>query len=39
MNRYWVTVALVERMGRIKIQLLGFTVLTVVFIILSAGYL
>jgi len=36
---YWVTVALVETMGRKKIQLMGFTCLTVIFLILSAGYL
>jgi len=35
---YWVTVALIEKMGRINIQLLGFGVLTIVFIILSAGF-
>jgi len=35
---YYATVALIEVMGRIKIQLLGFTVLTVIFVILSAGY-
>eukprot|EP00026_Physarum_polycephalum_P006130 Phypoly_transcript_06171.p1 GENE.Phypoly_transcript_06171~~Phypoly_transcript_06171.p1 ORF type:complete len:401 (+),score=52.89 Phypoly_transcript_06171:564-1766(+) len=35
---YWFTVGLIEIMGRIKIQVLGFGVLTVIFIILSAGY-
>ena len=35
---YFVTVALIERMGRIPIQLLGFTMLTIIFIVLSAAY-
>lgn len=35
---YWATVALVERLGRKKIQYLGFGVLTLVFVTLSAGY-
>ncbi|KAK9765406.1 hypothetical protein K7432_006300 [Basidiobolus ranarum] len=35
---YWFTVFLIERMGRIKIQLMGFIMLTIIFIILSAGF-
>ncbi|KAK9693756.1 hypothetical protein K7432_013754 [Basidiobolus ranarum] len=35
---YWFTVFLIERMGRIKIQLMGFAFLTVIFIVLSAGF-
>jgi len=35
---YWLAVALIEKMGRIRMQLMGFAVLTVVFIILAAGY-
>ncbi|KAK9761316.1 hypothetical protein K7432_013875 [Basidiobolus ranarum] len=35
---YWFTVFLIERMGRIKIQLMGFALLTVIFVILSAGF-
>ena len=38
MFRYWFTVLLVEKMGRIKIQLLGFAMLTILFITLSIGY-
>jgi hypothetical protein len=38
MFRYWFTVLLVEKMGRIKIQLLGFGMLTILFITLSIGY-
>ena len=38
MFRYWFTVFLVERMGRIKIQLLGFGMLTILFITLSIAY-
>jgi PHS family inorganic phosphate transporter-like MFS transporter len=36
--RYWFTVLLVEKMGRIKIQLLGFGMLTFLFLFLSIGY-
>ncbi|KAK9760958.1 hypothetical protein K7432_014514 [Basidiobolus ranarum] len=35
---YWFTVFLIERMGRIKIQLMGFAFLTAIFIVLSAGF-
>ncbi|CAG8558017.1 16427_t:CDS:2 [Dentiscutata heterogama] len=35
---YWFTVFLVDKMGRIKIQLMGFIVLTVLFLILGAAY-
>jgi len=35
---YWFTVFLVERMGRIKIQLLGFAMLTILFVTLSIMY-
>ncbi|KAK9693787.1 hypothetical protein K7432_013737 [Basidiobolus ranarum] len=35
---YWFTVFLIERMGRIKIQLMGFMMLTIIFVILSAGF-
>ncbi|ORX97491.1 phosphate transporter [Basidiobolus meristosporus CBS 931.73] len=35
---YWFTVFLIERMGRIKIQLMGFAFLTIIFIVLSAGF-
>jgi MFS family permease len=35
---YYVTVALVDRMGRVKIQLMGFGILTILFIIMSAAY-
>lgn len=35
---YYFTVGLVEIMGRVKIQLMGFAVLTIIFVILSAGY-
>jgi PHS family inorganic phosphate transporter-like MFS transporter len=38
MFRYWFTVLLVEKMGRIKIQLLGFAMLTILFITLSIAY-
>lgn len=34
---YWFTVALIEKMGRINIQLLGFAVLTIIFAILSGN--
>ncbi|RUP45910.1 major facilitator superfamily domain-containing protein [Jimgerdemannia flammicorona] len=35
---YFVTVALVDRWGRKKIQIMGFSILTVLFIVLSAGF-
>jgi len=35
---YWVTVALVEKLGRVKIQLIGFGVLTVIFAVLAIAY-
>eukprot|EP00727_Mastigamoeba_balamuthi_P013118 m51a1_g8429 putative mfs phs inorganic phosphate transporter (619) ;mRNA; f:345400-347388 len=35
---YFITVALVEKMGRKPIQLMGFLVLTVVFVVLCAAY-
>src|SRR5690348_348123 len=35
---YWATVFLIEKMGRLKIQYLGFGVLTAVFVVLSAAY-
>ncbi|ORX89288.1 phosphate:H+ symporter [Basidiobolus meristosporus CBS 931.73] len=35
---YWFTVFLIERMGRIRIQLMGFALLTIIFVILSAGF-
>lgn len=35
---YYVTVALVEKMGRVRIQLMGFSILTVLFVIMSAAY-
>jgi len=35
---YWFTVFLVDRMGRKRIQLMGFGILTVLFIILGAAY-
>ncbi|CAF1493146.1 unnamed protein product [Didymodactylos carnosus] len=35
---YWFTVFLVEKMGRIKIQLMGFGLLTIIFITLSVAY-
>ncbi len=38
MPGYWVTVALIEKMGRLRIQYLGFSVLTVIFVILSTAY-
>lgn len=38
MFRYWFTVLLIEKMGRIKIQLLGFAILTILFITLSIAY-
>jgi PHS family inorganic phosphate transporter-like MFS transporter len=36
---YYVTVALIEKLGRVKIQLLGFGALTILFVVLSAAYL
>jgi PHS family inorganic phosphate transporter-like MFS transporter len=35
---YWLTVLLVEKLGRKKIQYIGFGVLTAVFVVLSAAY-
>jgi PHS family inorganic phosphate transporter-like MFS transporter len=35
---YWVTVALVDTVGRKPIQLMGFTVLTILFCIMGFGY-
>lgn len=35
---YWFTVLLIEKMGRIRIQYMGFIILTVVFVVLSAAY-
>jgi len=35
---YYVTVALVERMGRVKVQLMGFAALTILFVIMSAAF-
>lgn len=35
---YWFTVFLVDRMGRKRIQLMGFGILTVLFVILGAAY-
>ena len=35
---YWVTVALVDTIGRKPIQLMGFTLLTVFFCIMGFGY-
>lgn len=35
---YWFTVFLVDRMGRVRIQKMGFTILTILFIILGALY-
>jgi len=35
---YYFTVAFVEKMGRVKIQLMGFTILTIIFIILAVAY-
>ncbi|RKP11047.1 phosphate:H+ symporter [Thamnocephalis sphaerospora] len=35
---YWVTVFTVDRMGRKTIQLMGFTVLTVLFLIMGIGF-
>ncbi|KAJ1968652.1 hypothetical protein IWQ62_001114 [Dispira parvispora] len=35
---YWFTVFLIDRLGRKFIQIMGFTVMTVVFIILGFGY-
>ncbi|KAK4497262.1 hypothetical protein PRZ48_011712 [Zasmidium cellare] len=35
---YWVTVALVDTIGRKPIQLMGFTILTILFCIMGFGY-
>lgn len=35
---YWVTVALVDTIGRKTIQLMGFTLLTIIFCIMGFGY-
>jgi len=35
---YWFTVFLVDRMGRKKIQIMGFTILTILFLILGIWY-
>ncbi|KAJ1882117.1 hypothetical protein H4R99_000838 [Coemansia sp. RSA 1722] len=35
---YWITVFLIERMGRKKIQLMGFLVLAILYLILGFGY-
>ncbi|ORX90019.1 MFS general substrate transporter [Basidiobolus meristosporus CBS 931.73] len=35
---YWFTVFLIERMGRIRIQLMGFAMLTAIFVVLSTGF-
>jgi len=35
---YWFTVWLVEIWGRVKIQLMGFVIVAIIFLILSAGY-
>ena len=35
---YWVTVALVDIVGRKPIQLMGFTLLTVIFVIIGFAY-
>lgn len=35
---YWVTVALVDRVGRKPIQLMGFVLLTIIFCIMGFGY-
>ncbi len=35
---YWVSVLLIEKLGRIKLQVIGFAVLTVILVILSAAY-
>jgi PHS family inorganic phosphate transporter-like MFS transporter len=35
---YWVTVALIEFLGRKKIQIIGFVFLTILYIILAAGF-
>eukprot|EP01112_Ceratiomyxa_fruticulosa_P022555 TRINITY_DN829_c0_g1_i3.p1 TRINITY_DN829_c0_g1~~TRINITY_DN829_c0_g1_i3.p1 ORF type:complete len:537 (+),score=93.49 TRINITY_DN829_c0_g1_i3:188-1798(+) len=35
---YWFTVAFVDKMGRRKIQFMGFAILTIVFVILASGY-
>ncbi|KAJ2884168.1 hypothetical protein H4R27_002284 [Coemansia aciculifera] len=35
---YWITVFTIERLGRIKIQLMGFAALTVLYIVLGFAY-
>lgn len=35
---YWISVALIEKMGRIRIQVMGFVMLTILFVILAAAY-
>ncbi|KAJ3362924.1 phosphate transporter [Allomyces javanicus] len=35
---YWFTVFTIEKFGRIKIQLMGFTFLTIIFIVLTAAF-
>jgi PHS family inorganic phosphate transporter-like MFS transporter len=35
---YWVTVALVDTVGRKPIQLMGFTILTIIFCVMGFGY-
>ncbi|KAL7746499.1 hypothetical protein RI367_008149 [Sorochytrium milnesiophthora] len=35
---YWFSVFLIERMGRIKIQLMGFGILSIIFIVLTACF-
>ena len=35
---YWVTVAVIDRMGRIPIQLGGFIMLTIIFCIIGFGF-
>jgi len=35
---YWVTVALVDKIGRVKIQIMGFAVMTICMLILTAAY-
>ncbi|KAJ3358488.1 phosphate transporter [Allomyces javanicus] len=32
---YWFTVFLIEKMGRIKIQLMGFTILSIIFVVMT----
>ncbi|ORZ34232.1 major facilitator superfamily domain-containing protein [Catenaria anguillulae PL171] len=35
---YWFTVFTIERLGRIKIQLMGFTVLSIIFVVLTIWF-